>query len=83
MTVPACQRSSRPGRRGHIPNEQVQTVGTLVEMTVSQMMGRQRAGGDVVGFSAGAGCFLVSAIMKMPIAVQLRATWASGQIFAD
>ena len=60
---------------GNIANEQVQAVGNLVEMAVSQPMGWQRAGGNVVRLGAGAARLLVSAVMKMPIGFQLRAGW--------
>ena len=66
---------------GHIANKQIQAVGHLIEMTVSQMMAWQWAGRNVVGLGASAGRFLVPATMKMPVRLQLRATWSLSQIF--
>ena len=68
---------------GNVANEQVEAVGNLVEVAVSQAMGWQRAGGDVVRLGAGAARLLVSAGMKIPIGFQLRASWLPGQILAD
>ena len=68
---------------GHIANEQVEAVGNLVEMAVSQAISRQRAGPNVVGLGAGAARLPVSAIVKMPVGVQLWAGWPLGQIFPD
>ena len=67
----------------NVPNKQVETVGNLVEMAVSQAMGRKRAGGDVVRLGAGPTRLLVSAAMKSPIGLQLWATWSLGQILAN
>ena len=53
---------------GNVANEQVQAVGNLIQVAVSQAMGRQRARCDVVRLGAGAARFLVSAAMEMPIA---------------
>ena len=61
---------------GNVANEQVQAVGNLIEVAISQAMCWQRAGGNVVRFGARAACLLVSAGMKMPIGFQLRATWS-------
>ena len=68
---------------GNVANEQVQAVGNLIQVAVSQAMGRQRAAGDVVWLGAGAARFLVSAGMEMPIGLQLWAGWSPGQIFAN
>ena len=46
---------------GNVANEQVKTVGNLVQMAVSQPMGRQRATGNVVRLGASVARFLVSA----------------------
>ncbi len=67
----------------NVPNKQVQAVGNLVEVAVSQPMSRQRASGNVVGLGAGATGLFVAAAMKMPIGFQLRATWSFSQILAD
>ena len=58
---------------GDIPNEQIQAIGHLVEMAVSQPMRWQRTSGNVVRLGAGAARLLVSAVVKMPVALQLRA----------
>ena len=68
---------------GNVANEQVEAVGNLVEVAVSQAMGWQRAGRDVVRLGAGAARLLVSAGVEMPIGFQLRAGWPFGQILAD
>ena len=65
---------------GNVANEQVQAVGDLVEVAVSQLMGWQRAGRNVVRLGAGAAGLLVAAVMKMPIGLQLRAGRPLGQI---
>ena len=68
---------------GNVANKQVQAVGNLVEVAVSQAMGWQRAACDVVWLSAGAARLLISAGMEMPIAFQLWAGWPPDQILAD
>ena len=68
---------------GNVPNEQIQAIGHLVEMAVSQMMGRHRAGANVVRLAAGAAGFFVSTVMKMPIGLKLRASRPFGQISSD
>ena len=68
---------------GNVANEQIQAVGKLIEVAVSQPMGWQRAGADVIRLGAGVVRFLVSAVVKLPIGFQLRARWAPGEIFAD
>ena len=62
---------------GNVANEQVQAVGNLIEMAVSQAMGWQRAGGDVVRLGAGAARLFVPAVMEMPIGFQLWADLAA------
>src|SRR5208282_6132680 len=58
---------------GNVANEQIQAVGKLIEVAVSQPMGWQRAGADVIRLGAGVVRFLVSAVVKLPIGFQLRA----------
>src|SRR4029077_16915820 len=61
---------------GNIADEQIEAIGNLVEMAVSQGMGWQRAGVDVVRLSAGAARLLVPAVMEVPIALQFWAGWS-------
>ena len=68
---------------GNVANEQVQAIGKLVEVAVSQPMGRKRAGGDVVRLGAGAAGLLIVAGVKSPIGFQLRAGGPLGKIPAD
>ena len=60
---------------GNVANEQEQGIGHLVEPTVPQVVGRQRAGGNVVGLGAGSAALVVPAAVEMPVALEL---WASG-----
>ncbi len=46
-------------------------------------MGRQRAGANVMRLGASAAGLFVSALMKMPIGLQLRAAWFPVQMLAD
>jgi hypothetical protein len=55
----------------------------LIQVAVSQPMGRQRAGQNMVGFGAGAASLLGSTIMKIPIAFQFRAGGSFGEILTD
>jgi hypothetical protein len=60
---------------GNVANEQVQAVGNLIQVAVSQPMGWKRAGGDMVRLGAGSARLLVPAGMEMPIGFQLWAGW--------
>ena len=68
---------------GNVANEQVQAVGNLIQVAVSQAVSRQGARRDVVRLGAGAARLLVSAGMEMPIGFQLWAGWPPDQILAD
>jgi len=68
---------------GNVPDEQEQAVGDLVEVAVSQVLPGQGAAGDVVGLGAGARAFAVPAAVKMPVALQLGAGWASVETALD
>jgi hypothetical protein len=68
---------------GNVANEQIQAIGNLIQVAVSQAMGRQGARRDVVRLGAGTTRFLVSAGVEMPIGLQLWAGWPPGQIFAN
>jgi hypothetical protein len=64
---------------GNVANEQIEAVGNLVEVAVSQAVSRQGARRDVVRLGAGTVRFL-SASVEMPI---LWAGWPLGQILTD
>ena len=68
---------------GNVANEQVQAVGNLIEMAVSQAMGWQRASRYVVRLGTGVARLVVSSAMKVPIGFQFWASWSFSQIFAD
>src|SRR5262245_2042083 len=57
---------------GDVADEQEQAVGHLAEAAVAQPVGWQRAMINMLGFSAGASRLLIAAVMKLPVAVQLR-----------
>ena len=52
---------------GNVANKQVQAIGNLVEMAVSQAMVWQRALCDVVRLGAGAARLFVAAVMELPV----------------
>jgi len=68
---------------GNVANEQVQAVGNLIQMAVSQAMGRQGTRRDVIRLGAGTTRLFEPAGVEMPIAFQLWAGWPPGQIFAN
>jgi hypothetical protein len=59
----------------HIPHEQEQMICGLVEVAVAQIMSGQRAGGEHPRLATGIGGLAVAALVKVPVAGQLRA-WA-------
>jgi hypothetical protein len=64
----------------HVANEQVQGIRRLVQPTVAQPMVGQWAARQVVGLGAGVPGLVVPAVVKMPVAFELRATWLSTQV---
>ena len=68
---------------GDVPDEQVQAVGQLVQPTVPEPMGWQRAAVEVVRLGAGAAGLFVAAAMKLPVVFQLRAAGAAGKLGAE
>ena len=68
---------------GNVANEQVQAVGNLIQVAVSQTMSREGAVSEVVRLGASPARFRVSASVEMPIGLQLRAGWSPGQIFTN
>ena len=59
---------------GHVANEQVQGEGGLVEPAVAQPVIGQRAMRQVRWLGARVGGLVVSAVVKMPVGAELRAT---------
>ena len=62
-----------------VANEQIQRIGGLIEPAVAQPGSRQRAVGEVVGLGAGEPALVVPAVVKVPVASELRAAWPSAQ----
>ena len=67
----------------NVTDEQEQAVGELVEPTVPEMMGWQRALVDVVRLGAGPASLVVPAAMKVPVAGQFRTTRAAAKFGAE
>jgi hypothetical protein len=64
----------------NVANEQVQGIRGLVQPSVAQPMTGQRAARQVIGLGAGVPGLVVSAAVKMPVAVELRAAWLPTQV---
>ena len=73
----ACSRwSIQPIKSpfGNVANEQVQGIGELVQVAVTQVMGRQRTARNVIGLGAGLPELGVAAAMEMPVGLELGAS---------
>ena len=57
----------------HVPDEQEQAVGGLVEPAIAQAMRGQGTVWQVLGLGAGARALVVSAVVEMPVALKLGA----------
>jgi hypothetical protein len=84
--ISGCELVIDPGDQvtvGHVANEQVQTLGKLVEPTVSEPMGWQRTAVELSGLGTGPSGLLIPAAVKLPIAGELRAGWRDGEVGAQ
>ena len=66
----------------NISHEQEQAVCHLVQAAITQWVAGQGTGVDVAGLRAGAGPFMVSAIVEPPVPTKLRARWSLRQASA-
>ena len=67
----------------NVADEQEQGVGGLVEVAVSQVVARQRAGANVIGLGTGRAGLFVAAAMEMPVALELGATDAAAELLVN
>ena len=63
-----------------VTDEQMQGICRLVQPTVAQPMIGQWAARQVIGLGAGVPGLVVSAVVKLPVAFELRAAWLSTQV---
>jgi hypothetical protein len=64
----------------NVANKKVQRVGGLVQPTVAQPMIGQRAARQMIGLGAGVPGLVVPAVVKLPIASELRTTRCAAKI---
>jgi hypothetical protein len=64
----------------HVANKQVQGIRRLVQPTVAQPVVGQRAARQVIGLGAGVPGLVVPAVVKLPVAFELRTAWPSTQV---
>ena len=65
---------------GNVANEQMQRVGGLVQPTVAQPVVGQWAAWQMVEFGAGVPALVVPAVVKLPVASELRTTRCAAKI---